>query len=135
MTQFSILICDDEAELAEELGEFFNSRDWQVQVCVTGRDGIRRLQEGLAPTFLLTDMRMPDVDGAALIGSMRELPPKQQPLVVAVMTGHVSGQVAAAEFGADLLYSKPVDPFAVMEDLERLSAHPPRPAALELRNI
>jgi DNA-binding response OmpR family regulator len=118
----SILVCDDEPELAEELGEFLSASGWDTHVCVSGREAQRLLAGGLAPTCLLTDLRMADFDGADLISAARGLAPAARPRVIAVMTGHVVDRVGAADVGADVLYIKPIDVDALLRDLTRLSA-------------
>lgn len=128
----SIIVCDDEAELAQEIGEFFEGQGWRVCVCSTAPSVKHALAAGFAPTCLLTDLRLgEDGDGAALVAYARELPPAQRPKVIAVITGHAADPAAAGNFGADLLYFKPVDPFAILEDVEGLIARAVRgPGAL-----
>ncbi|GGF47581.1 hypothetical protein GCM10007301_03640 [Azorhizobium oxalatiphilum] len=116
----SILIVDDETELAEELGEFFVSMGWQARVCFTAPAAYAALQEGLAPDCLLTDLRIADHDGAELVAQVRQMPKDLQPKVVAIITGHVVSETEAADFNADYLFVKPVDPVLVMEVVERL---------------
>ncbi|MGU3496082.1 response regulator [Xanthobacteraceae bacterium A53D] len=118
--EHSILICDDEAELAEELGEFFVSMGWTASVVFTSPDAFAVLENGLVPDCLLTDLRIADHDGAELVAQVRQLPKGLQPKVIAIITGHVVSETEAAEFHADHLFVKPVDPVLVMEVVERL---------------
>ena len=123
----SILICDDEAELVEEMAEFLAAAGWQTHACLAGGNALRLLRDGLAPDCLLTDLRLGDLDGEALVASVRWLPEWLRPQVVAVMTGHVVDQLRAADLGVDHLYVKPIDPFVVVADLRRSLAAVPRP--------
>lgn len=128
MTGPSILICDDEPELADELAEFFASEGWRTHARTNGREAEDLLRSGLAPTCMLTDLRMSDVSGDLLIAGTRALPRALQPRIIAVMTGHLVDAVTAADLGADALYVKPIDPETVVADLSRLiadSAPPP----------
>lgn len=122
MPGYSILICDDEQELAEELGEFFSSLGWSVRVCLTAPAARAALHDGFVPNCLLTDLRIADHDGAELVSHVRGLPKELQPKVVAIITGHVVSETEAADFKADFLFVKPVDPVVVMEGIERLLA-------------
>jgi CheY-like chemotaxis protein len=127
MSGRSILVCDDEAELAEELGEFFGGHGWRVRVSASAIEAEDVLQAGFAPTCLLTDLRLADVDGAALVAFARNLPPELRPEFVAVITGHVVDSIEAADLGADLLYVKPAEPFEILADIERLAGGPAPP--------
>lgn len=129
MAAHSILICDDEAELAEELGEFFVSCGWDVKVCITAPAALAALYNGFAPSCLLTDLRIADHDGAELVAHTRGLPKHLQPKVVAIITGHVVSETAAADFDADFLFVKPIDPVIVMDGIERLLANQADPAS------
>jgi DNA-binding response OmpR family regulator len=122
MRERSILVCDDEVELAEELGEFFGSHGWRVAVSGSAAEAEQTLQSGFAPTCLLTDLRLADVDGEALVAFARKLPSPLRPAVVAVITGHVVDSIEATDLGADLLYVKPAEPFDILADIERLTS-------------
>ena len=65
----SVLICDDERDLAEELGEFLEGLGWGVTVCNAGREAERLLVSGHAPACLLTELRLGDKDGSGLINT------------------------------------------------------------------
>ncbi len=129
MAARSILICDDEAELAEELGEFFVSCGWEVRVCISAPAALAALYNGFAPSCLLTDLRIADHDGAELVAHTRGLPKHLQPQVVAIITGHVVSETAAAEFNADFLFVKPIDPVIVMDGIEKLLSGATDPAS------
>jgi DNA-binding response OmpR family regulator len=122
MRERSILVCDDEVELAEELGEFFGSLGWRVAVSRSAAEAEEKLRSGFAPTCLLTDLRLSDLDGAALVAIARRLPAALRPAIVAVITGHVVDSIEAADLGADLLYVKPAEPFDILADIERLTS-------------
>jgi DNA-binding response OmpR family regulator len=105
----SILICDDEVELAEELCEFLSGDGWRVRVATTGHDAEAILRGGIRPECLLTDLRILDYDGTRLVALARSLPAERQPAVIGVMTGHLDDGVTAAEIGADAIFFKPID--------------------------
>jgi DNA-binding response OmpR family regulator len=118
----SIIVCDDEQELAGELGEYFESLGWRVRTCFAGQDVEHELAAGFAPTCLLTDLRLGGVvDGDQLFAFARGLPAPLRPQVIAVITGHVVDRVGPEELGADLLYLKPVEPDAILADITRLA--------------
>jgi CheY-like chemotaxis protein len=118
MSERSILVCDDEIEIAEELAEFFASNGWRVRLCNNAGTAKRMLLEGPRPLALLTDLRLDDIDGAALVEFSRGLPRYKRPMLHAIMTGYVRETTTPADLGTDVLYMKPVDPVALLDDLE-----------------
>lgn len=124
----TMLICDDEEELANELGEFFEGNGWNVEVCVTGMAAVEKLRGGLAPIVLITDLRISDFDGAQVVAATHELPADQRPLMTIIITGHVMDTASAGDFMCDYLYVKPVDPDALLGTInEFLAARPAAP--------
>ncbi|WGD28608.1 response regulator [Ancylobacter sp. WKF20] len=118
----TILICDDEEELANELGEFFEGNGWKVDVCVTGMAAVEKLRSGLAPLVLITDLRISDFDGAQVVAVARELPDSERPLMTIIITGHVMDTARAGDFMCDYLYVKPVDPDALLLTIDEFLA-------------
>jgi CheY-like chemotaxis protein len=59
------LVVDDEAELAETLAELLQAKGWATRVATCGEDAIALLREQDFD-LLLTDVRMPGIDGPAL---------------------------------------------------------------------
>ncbi len=117
MAPRSILICDDEVELADELSEYLSGVGWQVRVVTSGHDAEDVLQRGAAPHCLLTDLRILDYDGARLVALARSLPLDRRPAVISVMTGHLDDGVSAAEIGADAIFFKPIDGESLSNEL------------------
>ncbi len=117
MGQLSILICDDEVELADELAEYLEAMGWSVRVVTRGPDAEQLLQAGIRPACLLTDLRVLDYNGADLIALARRLPAEFRPLVIGAMTGHLDDGVTAAALGADAIFFKPIDVDTLSRDL------------------
>ncbi|MBB5751004.1 response regulator [Prosthecomicrobium pneumaticum] len=116
-TQSTILICDDEEELAQELGEFFLHQGWRVEVCFSGGAAIERLRAGLAPDVLITDLRIAGFDGGEVLAEAHALPPAHRPIMSIIITGHVLDSATHLDFGCDRLYVKPVDPDILLSDI------------------
>jgi CheY-like chemotaxis protein len=129
----SVLICDDELDLAEELGEFFTSLGWTVTVCNTGHEAMQLLQSGLAPACLLTDLRLGDMDGTRLVEVARRLPEPVRPHLVVVITGNILGCGTRASLDADLLLLKPIDPVTLAQDMEEMLSRVPEHTSLHTR--
>ncbi|MQT13514.1 EAL domain-containing protein [Segnochrobactrum spirostomi] len=114
----TMVLCDDESELAEELAEFFASYGWTVRTCRDGVEAERNLAANPPPTCLVTDLNMPGGDGETLLAVIRSLPRAKRPPILAVMTGHALVTTQPSEFGVDFLYRKPADPFGMAHDFD-----------------
>jgi len=116
----SVLLCDDEKDLAEELGEFLAELGWRVDVCNSGGEAERLLVGGLAPACLLSDLRLGDMDGSRLLATARALPDVIRPRLFVVITGNILASTTRQKLGADLLLLKPIDPVMLAQDMESM---------------
>lgn len=114
----SLLLCDDEKDLAEELGEFFAECGWTVHICNTGREAERLLLEGLAPDCLMTDLRLGDMDGSLLVATAKSLPAAIRPRITVVITGNILGSASKQNLGVDILRLKPIDPARLAQEMD-----------------
>ncbi len=102
-----ILIADDEQSMREVMRQLFRKNGFDV---TTAEDGIVA-RDIVADEFfdlLLTDIRMPRLDGVSLLRAVREMAPD---VTVVMMTAHWSQDSvewqAARELGASALIEKP----------------------------
>jgi DNA-binding NtrC family response regulator len=105
-----ILIVDDEAKLGKVLVEALESVGHEVEWLKSGRDALGRVDAG-GVDVVVTDLRMPGMDGMAVLRETRRRSPGTD---VVVMTAYASaaGAVEAMKEGAaDYL----VKPFALEE--------------------
>jgi two-component system response regulator PilR (NtrC family) len=102
-----ILIADDEQSMREVMRQLFRKNGFDV---ITAEDGVVA-RDIVADQFLdlvLTDIRMPRLDGVSLLRAVREMAPD---VTVVMMTAHwtqdSSEWQAARELGASALIEKP----------------------------
>lgn len=103
----SILVCDDEIEIASELAEWFAAQGWTAYIANSADSARSVLSSGGPIDVLITDRRMPGEGGDDLIRSVAGLPLERQPRVRALMTGEMSIRQSAELAGADLVLIKP----------------------------
>ncbi len=117
----SILVVDDELLIRDLLYDFFQDQGWDIAVAESGEQALEILQEKKIDV-LLTDLRMPAMDGMALTGQVRKNFPC---LPVVIMTGYPS-----VESAVSALRNKVADyitkPFNVNELYKRVESHLPR---------
>ncbi|MCC2980548.1 GAF domain-containing protein [Sphingomonas sp. IC4-52] len=119
-TQRRALVVDDEAEIAESLADFLSLEGFTCEVAVGGRAAKARLASGDFD-LIVSDLRMPDVDGPALYAFVRETRPDLATRM-AFSTGDTLG-VSAARFIADAqrpVLEKPFVPEAVRRFLNQM---------------
>jgi DNA-binding NtrC family response regulator len=114
-----ILIVDDDAALLEALPAAVHLRipDVDVDTCDSGFAAVERL-EAHDYDAIVTDIKMPGMDGLALLSAIRERRPSTPTLLI---TGHGEDDLGrrAMEGGAYEYISKPIDRDSFIESLER----------------
>jgi two-component system, NtrC family, response regulator AtoC len=106
-TRGRVLIVDDEVNARTALAELLRDEGYQVETAADGFKALPKLDE-FAPELLLTDLKMPGMDGLEL---MRKARARDQDCVIVVMTayGAVDTAVKAMREGAADYVTKPVN--------------------------
>jgi two-component system response regulator HydG len=102
-----VLIVDDQQAMAEMLAEGLVDRGYDAVALSSGRAALQELAARGAAA-IVTDMRMPDLDGLELLAEVRKLP-LERPVPVIVMTayGAIDSAVEAIRRGAFHYLAKP----------------------------
>src|SRR5262245_9695890 len=100
-----LLLVEDEAPLREAIAEQLADRGFAVEQADSGETALARLTE-FAFDVIITDLRLPGIDGAAVLDAAVERYPD---IVAIVVTGYgtVKGAVEAIKRGAWDFVSKP----------------------------
>ena len=96
MHQPSILVVDDELLIRDLLYDFFSGQGWQISVAESGEKALQLLKDRPVD-LVLTDIKMPELDGLQLAAQLRETRPD---LPVVVMTGYPSVDSAVSALRA-----------------------------------
>jgi two-component system, NtrC family, response regulator HydG len=105
-----VLVVDDQSEMAETLAEGLSDYGYDAAPCSSSRDGAHRL-ESESFDALVTDLRMPHVDGFGLLDLSRKIAP-ERPVIVMTAFGAIESAVNAIRQGAFHYLTKP---FSVSE--------------------
>ena len=119
-----VLLIEDEALLRQAVAEQLGDRGYLVEQAGSGEEALARLAD-FAFDVIITDLRLPGIDGAAVVDAALERYPD---IVAIVVTGYgtVKGAVEAIKRGAADFVSKP---FQIDELILALNA------ALERRRL
>jgi two-component system KDP operon response regulator KdpE len=111
-----VLVIDDEVQIRRLLRLMLEGGGYRVREADSGRLG---LSEAAAsqPDGILLDLGLPDMDGTAVVGRLREW--TQAPVLVLTVRNGEDDKIAALDAGADDYLTKP---FSSRELLARLRA-------------
>jgi len=114
-----VLVVDDEASQREVVAEILSDAGHRVRTAASGPDALVLL-EAHAPDLLLTDLRMPGMDGVAL---MREALGRRPELVVILSTAYatVASAVEAMKSGAHDYLQKPYSKDELLQRVSRVA--------------
>jgi two-component system, NtrC family, response regulator HydG len=121
MSKARILIVDDEPDVLGFMQELLEQKGYEVETATGGAEALVLLAEG-APALLITDLRMPQMDGLELLGKVREQNPSL-PGIVLTAAGDVSTAVRAMRAGAADYLTKPIDVGSLLLSVERALEH------------
>ncbi|MDP2716997.1 sigma-54 dependent transcriptional regulator [Rheinheimera sp.] len=118
---YRIAVVEDDPALLELLQEELTSHGYQVAACDSAEALLAQLDD-LAPDLVVSDIRLPGIDGMALLQRLRQQP-KTPALLLITAFGTVRQAVAALKQGADDFLTKPLDLEHLLLSVERLLAH------------
>src|SRR5215831_12029773 len=102
-----ILIVDDEINARTALAELLGDEGYVVESAADGFKALGKVAD-LAPDLVLTDLKMPGMDGLQLLSKLRESDP-DLPVIVMTAFGEVETAVRAMRSGARDYLAKPVN--------------------------
>ena len=102
-----VLVVDDEPRMAEVIAATLGRSGYDCEVCTAGAAALAALDERGADV-VVTDWRMPDMDGLALMKAIHERRPNL-PVILVTAHGSVPSAVAAMREGAFDYVTKPFD--------------------------
>src|SRR2546428_8403438 len=102
VTMATILVVDDEKNYLWMLEELFQGEGYGVLTCERAEEALPLLAEGRVD-LLLTDLRMAEMDGMALLGRVREMSPNSSSIIMNAF-GKVGRVVEAMRLGASDLF-------------------------------
>ena len=107
MRMSRILVVDDEPALRNTLATHLSDLRYEVLAVESGTAALNRLGS-FEPDIVLTDVRMPGIDGFELLAQVKKLKPSTD---VVIFTGHgdVGGAIEAIKHGASDYLVKPLD--------------------------
>ncbi len=121
-----VLIIDDDADVRTLLATALGKQGLQVETAVDGERGLVQANAH-RPGLILLDMRLPGMDGFAVLRALKESPATSDVPVI-VMTGSLdlktSARARVLALGASDFVAKPFDISALVEEIKLFLAVP-----------
>ncbi|TWT99310.1 Hydrogenase transcriptional regulatory protein hupR1 [Botrimarina colliarenosi] len=130
----SILFVDDEPNILSGLRRMLRTRrgGWEMAFCESGASALERLAE-TPVDVVVSDMRMPGMDGAELLTRVRELYPDT---VRMILSGHSDQEMTLRAVGPAHRYlAKPCDPVLLTEAIDASLELHSRVRSTEVRRL
>ena len=105
-----VLIVEDEVHARSGLTELIESWGYRAECAADGLEGLEKVV-AWAPAIVVTDLKMPRMDGMEMLNRMRELP-QRVTVVMLTAQGSIESAVEAMRMGAYDYIPKPVRPCA-----------------------
>ena len=109
-----IVVIEDEPEISRFLETSLQGQGYSVTAAPDAKTGIK-VSSAHPPDLIILDLGLPDMDGKAVIKSIREW--SQMPIIILSARDQETEKVAALEMGADDYLTKP---FGTSELLARI---------------
>jgi two-component system, NtrC family, response regulator HydG len=112
-----ILLVDDEERLRNAAGKVLAAEGYRILNAASGREALEVLKRRTV-ALVISDLRLPDLDGIGLLKQVRELLPETE---VVMITGHgsVEKAVEAMRLGAYDFIEKPLDSAALLKTVAK----------------
>lgn len=110
-----LLMIEDDARLAQMVGEYLGQSGLQVTHRADGKSGLAQLQgpdAGPLPDLVILDLMLPDMDGLEVCRRIRALQGNaaQVPVLMLTAKGDPMDRIIGLELGADDYLPKPFEP-------------------------
>jgi PAS domain S-box-containing protein len=117
MSTCRILIVDDEELIVKLLSISLRSDGYETFSAHSGQEGLDVFKSE-SPDIVITDIKMPGMDGLELLEKIKEIDPEKEVIIV---TGHgdIDSTITALQHGASDFINKPVRDDALAIALER----------------
>jgi CheY-like chemotaxis protein len=113
-----LLVVDDETRATRILARMLREDGFDVEIVFDGAAAISRLSRAPIPDALVTDVRMPHVDGVAVAKYARS---RRRSMPVVFVTGYPQlVALEADDLGASVVVTKPVDYTTLSQQLATL---------------
>jgi two-component system, LuxR family, response regulator FixJ len=112
-----VCLIDDDEAVRDSVGLLLENHEFSVSSFGSAEEFLTRMEEGLSPACVVSDVKMPGLSGLDL---QRVLAEQQARIPLILITGHgdIAMAVAAVKAGAHDFLEKPFDDQKLLESIE-----------------
>ncbi len=114
-----ILIVDDEKNMCTVLSMLFKDEGYDVACSGDGTEAIRRIEQGDVVDLIVSDLKMPGVDGLGILDYLMETE-RDIPLILITAYGTIPDAVQAVKKGAVDFITKPFNSEIIVHTVRRV---------------
>jgi DNA-binding NtrC family response regulator len=115
INKLNMLIVEDGEDIREIMSNTFKKICHETFTAVDGQDGLEQYKAH-NPDIIITDIRMPNMNGNEMIGKIKEDNPS---MPIIVVSGH--GKIIRATDRADVILQKPIKFPQLLEEIYKLT--------------
>ena len=112
-----ILVVDDHEVGRRSLAMLLEALGYEVTSAKDGLSAVAALESSATIDYVLTDLRLPDIDGREVVQAARKLVPSAR---VALITGWDVGAEESDRLGLDWVFLKPLDVSQIVSELRQV---------------
>ena len=116
-----VLVVDDEDALRRAMQRILERAGYEVVTAANGREATRWLEDISTLDAIVSDLRMPEMNGLELLRAVRSRD-LDLPVLLVTAAPDVASAIEAIDFGAYKYIQKPVDPQVICESVQRAVA-------------
>lgn len=114
----SVLIVDDEIEIAELISDALSDEEFETHICCNGEEAFNVINERNDFSAIILDIMMPEMDGLTLCRKIRDI--VNCPIIFVTAKSRTLDMLVGLEMGGDDYITKP---FIVEELVAKVKAH------------
>ncbi len=116
-----VLVVDDEDALRRAMQRILERAGYEVVTAANGREATRWLEDISTLDAIVSDLRMPEMNGLELLRAVRSHD-LDLPVLLVTAAPDVASAIEAINFGAYKYIQKPVDPEVICDNVQRAVA-------------
>jgi len=116
-----ILYVEDDTSIMSSFSKILQKVFGEVVTAVNGKEGLEQFKENLDTSFIITDIKMPKMDGLEMVKEIKTINPKV-PCILTTAHGEYDYFLKAQEIGIYRYIQKPIN---INELLKSISEYEP----------
>jgi two-component system, chemotaxis family, chemotaxis protein CheY len=110
----TVFLVDDSPTMLMSITSILVKAGMKVETAKDGQEGLERLQKGLKPDLIISDVNMPRMDGLSFVRAARKAGHRFMPILMLTTESEQAKRAEAKAAGATGWLVKPVAPDALL---------------------